>query len=89
MNVFARSPIFENYAKLIAKEGYEPAGFKMALGLKDVRLALAAGEALEVPLPFASVLRDQFLSALAAGKGDLDWSGIALLAAERAGLKPL
>ena len=87
VNVFARSPIFENYAKAIANEAYEPAGFKLGLGLKDMRLALAAGEALEVPLPFASVLRDHFLAALAQGKGELDWSGIAQLAAERAGLK--
>ena len=86
VNVFARSPIFENYAKLIAREGYEPAGFKVGLGLKDMRLALAAGDALEVPMPFASVLRDHFLTALAQGKGELDWSSIAKVAAERAGL---
>ncbi len=87
VNVFARSSIFENYARLIAKERYEPAGFKLGLGLKDVRLALAAGEQLQVPLPLASVLRDHFLTALAQGKGELDWSGIAQLAAERAGLR--
>ena len=86
MDVFARSPIFENYARAIAKERYEPAGFKLALGSKDLRLALAAGEALHVPLPVASVLRDQFLTALANGKGELDWSALAELAAERAGL---
>jgi 3-hydroxyisobutyrate dehydrogenase-like beta-hydroxyacid dehydrogenase len=86
MDVFARSPIFENYAQLIAKGRYEPAGFKLSLGSKDLRLALAAGDALRVPLPFASVLRDQFLAALANGKGELDWSSLAELAAERAGL---
>jgi 3-hydroxyisobutyrate dehydrogenase-like beta-hydroxyacid dehydrogenase len=86
MDVFARSPIFENYAQLIAKGRYEPAGFKLSLGSKDLRLALAAGDALQVPLPFASVLRDQFLAALANGKGELDWSSLAELAAERAGL---
>jgi 3-hydroxyisobutyrate dehydrogenase-like beta-hydroxyacid dehydrogenase len=86
VNVFAHSPIFENYAKLIAKEAYEPAGFKLPLALKDMRLALAAGEALQVPLPLASLIRDQLLSGLAQGKGELDWSALALLAAERAGL---
>ena len=80
------SPIFERYAGLIAGEEYEPAGFKMYLGLKDVRLALAAGEAAEVPMPMASLLRDQMLSAVAQGRGDLDWSALAALAAERAGL---
>lgn len=85
-SVFARSPIFERYAASIAKEAYEPAGFKARLGLKDVSLALAAGEALRVPMPLASLLHDHLLTAVAQGKGDLDWSVIARLASERAGL---
>src|SRR3989449_4911100 len=39
-----RSPIYENYGKLIAEERYEPAGFKLRYGLKDVRLALEAAD---------------------------------------------
>ena len=85
-SVMGQSPMFERYAGLIADEAYENAGFKMYLGLKDVRLALAAGEAAEVPLPMASLLRDQMLSAVAQGMGDLDWSALARLSAERAGL---
>lgn len=86
-NVFGKgSAIFENYAKVIATEAYGKAGMKMPLGLKDVRLALDAGHALGVPLPIAEVLREHFQAAIAEGKGDLDWSAIARLAAERAGL---
>lgn len=85
-NVMTKAPLFERYAGLIADESYEPAGFKMYLGLKDVRLALAAGEAAEVPMPMASLLRDQMLSAVARGMGDLDWAALAKLSAERAGL---
>ena len=85
-SVMARSPMFEGYAGRIADESYEPAGFKMYLGLKDVRLALAAGESAEVPMPMASLLRDQLLSGVAQGMGDLDWSALAKLSAERAGL---
>ena len=80
------SAIFENYAKVIAKEAYTPAGLKVPLGLKDVRLALDAGHTLGVPLPFAEVLREHFQAAIAEGKSDLDWSAIAQLASERAGL---
>jgi 3-hydroxyisobutyrate dehydrogenase-like beta-hydroxyacid dehydrogenase len=80
------SAIFENYAKVIANESYSSAGMKMPYGLKDVRLALDAGHALNVPLPIADVLREHFQAAIAEGKGDLDWSAIARLAAERAGL---
>lgn len=85
-SVFARSPIFERYAVLIANEQYEPAGFKMRLGLKDVRLVLEAAGAAEVPMPLASLLRDHYLGGVAQGRGDLDWSALGALAAERAGL---
>ncbi|MCY1080356.1 NAD(P)-dependent oxidoreductase [Archangium lansingense] len=84
--VFARSPIFERYAVLIANEQYEPAGFKMRLGLKDVRLVLEAAGAAEVPMPLASLLHDHYLGGVAQGRGDLDWSALGALAAERAGL---
>jgi len=80
------SAIFENYAKAIANEAYSPAGFRLPLGLKDVHLTLDAGHALGVPLPVAEVLREHFQAAIAEGKGELDWSAIARLAAERAGL---
>jgi 3-hydroxyisobutyrate dehydrogenase-like beta-hydroxyacid dehydrogenase len=86
-NVFGQgSPILENYAALVAKGNYEHAGFKAKLGLKDLRLALSAADQLEVPLPTASLIRDQLLSAVATGQGELDWSVIARIAAQRAGL---
>ena len=86
-NVFGQgSLILENYASQVARDRYEPAGFKAKLGLKDLRLALSAADQLEVPLPTASLIRDQLLSAVATGQGDLDWSVIAQMAAKRAGL---
>jgi 3-hydroxyisobutyrate dehydrogenase-like beta-hydroxyacid dehydrogenase len=85
-SVFARSPIFERYAELIAREQYEPAGFKLRLGLKDVRLVLEAAGAAEVPMPLASLVRDHFLEGVARGMGDKDWAALGALAAERAGL---
>ncbi|WP_431637548.1 NAD(P)-dependent oxidoreductase [Dyella sp. KULCS107] len=80
------APAYQGYGKLIAEQRYSPAGFAMPLGLKDVGLALSAGEARRVPLPFAGVLRDNFLDALAHGGEELDWSALALVAARRAGL---
>lgn len=86
-NVFGQgSQILENYAALVAKGDYQHAGFKAKLGLKDLRLALSAADQLEVPLPTASLVRDQLLSAVATGKGELDWGVIAELAGKRAGL---
>ncbi len=81
-----RSPVYENYGRIILEEKFEPAGFKLKLGLKDVRLMLAAADKAEAPMPFASVLHDAFLAMTARGDGDIDWSGVSRLAAERAGL---
>ena len=82
-----QSPVYEHYGKLIVEERFEPAGFRMRLGLKDVGLILRAAEAAAVPLPMASLIRDQMLSAIARGQGDLDWASLARVAAENAGLK--
>lgn len=80
------APAYQTYGGLIAREEFEPAGFAARLGLKDIRFVLAAAEELEVPLPIASLLRDRFLTLLAAGGGDLDWSAISTLAQRDAGL---
>jgi 3-hydroxyisobutyrate dehydrogenase-like beta-hydroxyacid dehydrogenase len=79
------APVYKTYGGLIAREEFEPAGFTAELGLKDARLALAAGEALRVPLPIANLVRDRYLALIADGRGHLDWSAISSLAARDAG----
>ena len=79
------APVYKTYGGLVAREEFEPAGFAAALGLKDVRLVLAAGEDLQVALPIASLLRDRFLTLLANGGANLDWSAIGSLPAWEAG----
>ena len=86
-NSLFAAPVYKTYGNLIADEKYQPAGFKMRLGLKDVKLALAAAESLDTPLPFASTIRDHMLTAIGRGMEDMDWSATAKLAAENAGLK--
>lgn len=86
MNALMASPIYANYGRMIAEEQFEPAGFALTLGLKDVRLVLAAADELAAPMPLASLLKDHFLSALAAGQADLDWSSMSRVAARNAGL---
>lgn len=81
------APAYRTYGELIVEQRFEPAGFALPLGQKDVRLALAAGEAGNVALPFASVLRDRFIEALAHGGADKDWSAISDLAFRHAGLR--
>lgn len=80
------APVHKTYGAIIADERYEPAGFKMSLGLKDIRLALAAADAQVVPMPVASLVRDHFLTGVAQGQGDADWSALARLCAREAGL---
>lgn len=80
------APVYNTYGTLIADEKYEPAGFKMALGLKDIRLALAAADAQAVPMPVASLIHDHFLAGVAQGEGDSDCAALARLAARNAGL---
>jgi alkylhydroperoxidase family enzyme len=52
--------------------------------LKDVRLALAAGDAVNTPLPVASLVRDSLLDALAHDEGDKDFAVLGKVAARRA-----
>jgi 3-hydroxyisobutyrate dehydrogenase-like beta-hydroxyacid dehydrogenase len=80
------APVYETYGELILEERYRPPGFTMPLGLKDMRGVLAAAETKSVPMPVASLLRDHFITGIARGKADLDWSALARLAAENAGL---
>jgi 3-hydroxyisobutyrate dehydrogenase-like beta-hydroxyacid dehydrogenase len=82
-SVFA-APIYKTYGKRIVEGQYDPPGFKLALGLKDIRLALEASEAKAVPMPLASLLRDAHLNSMAHGEGDIDWAAVAKVAFRRA-----
>jgi 3-hydroxyisobutyrate dehydrogenase-like beta-hydroxyacid dehydrogenase len=79
------APVYKTYGSLIADKKFQPAGFAAPLALKDVGLALAAGEQLRVPLPLASLIRDRMLTLLARGGESLDWSAISQIAADDAG----
>jgi uracil-DNA glycosylase family 4 len=73
------APVYKTYGGLIADERYQPAGFRAELGYKDIGLALDAAQTLEVPMPLASLIAERFLTLIAAGGRDLDWSALALL----------
>jgi 3-hydroxyisobutyrate dehydrogenase-like beta-hydroxyacid dehydrogenase len=81
------APAYKTYAALIGERRFSPAGFAMPLGLKDVRLALQAGEEKHASLPIGSLLRDRFLEAIAHGDGELDWSALSLVSRRAAGLE--
>ncbi len=85
-NSLFAAPIYQTYGKMIAADEYEPVGFRLPLGLKDNRLLLAAAEEASVPMPLASLVRDRFLSAMAQGMTEADWSAMARISYREAGL---
>lgn len=80
-------PVYQGYSKQIAEQRFEPAGFRLALGLKDINLALETGAASAVPLPLASLLHNRWLTAVAKKRENMDWTAVALGVAEDAGIR--
>ena len=81
------APVYKSYGDAITQERFEPAGFKLSLGLKDINLTLQAAENNNVPMSIASVLRDYHLESLAHQEGHFDWAALYLTNARHAGQK--
>jgi len=79
------APPYKNYGAMMVEGNYRPAGFAAPLGLKDMRLAAQAADALRVPMPLLGVLRDHLLQTIAVEGEDIDWSAIGLTIAKNAG----
>jgi 3-hydroxyisobutyrate dehydrogenase-like beta-hydroxyacid dehydrogenase len=77
MTALFGSPVYANYGRIIADEAFEPAGFALKLGLKDIRLVLETAFECTTPMPVASLVRDRLLDACGHGQGELDWSSLA------------
>jgi 3-hydroxyisobutyrate dehydrogenase-like beta-hydroxyacid dehydrogenase len=83
------SPMHQGYADMIAEGRFQPAGFRLALGLKDINLILQMAAASLTPMPFASLMHDRWLASMAKGRENLDWAAVALDAFEEAGIKTM
>lgn len=79
--------VYHGYGQMIAEKRFEPAGFSVALGLKDCNLVLKEANATTTPMPLASLLHDRFLASVARGREKQDWSALSRIAAEEAGLE--
>jgi 3-hydroxyisobutyrate dehydrogenase-like beta-hydroxyacid dehydrogenase len=84
--VFA-APAYQTYGDAIAKQRYDPPGFRLALTLKDLRLALAAAEEVSAPMPLADVVHESLLEAFARGDGERDLAALARVSMRRAGVE--
>jgi 3-hydroxyisobutyrate dehydrogenase-like beta-hydroxyacid dehydrogenase len=76
------------YVDRITNRRYENPGFTLDAGLKDVRLILEAAGEVQVPLPFASLIRDKCLAAQAHGFGQQDWCVFTEISRLEAGQTP-
>ena len=86
-NTLFASPVYKNYGALIAAQRYEPPGFNLKLGAKDIGLALAAAESAGVTMPFAEVLRDNLVAAMGQGDADKDLAALAEVARRAGGAR--
>ncbi len=80
-------PGLKDYASRIRNREFEPAGFELVAGLKDVNLILQASTETRVALPYAGIVRDKLLEALAHGMAHKDWSAVYEITRLNAGLE--
>ena len=85
-NTLFACPVYQGYGTAIVNAKFEPAGFALRLGMKDVGLSLDAGRDLSVPLPLASLVYNHCIEATVAGFADKDWASLGRLLASKAGL---
>jgi 3-hydroxyisobutyrate dehydrogenase-like beta-hydroxyacid dehydrogenase len=78
------APIFKNYGNLVVHKKFEPAGFALKLGLKDMKLAEDAARELKVKLALSAILQPHLEAAVAAGLGDKDWTAVSQVIAHKA-----
>jgi len=87
VNALFASPMYSTYGRIVADQKFEPAAFRLTLGLKDIHLVLEAARDAAVPMPLAGLLRDHFLNAVAHGREGADWSAVAEVPAWNAGIE--
>ncbi|WP_251554655.1 NAD(P)-dependent oxidoreductase [Neobacillus muris] len=79
--------VYQGYGQLIAKKMFEPAGFQLALGLKDCNLVLTEANAAKNPMPLADLVHSRLLASVAKGRENQDWAALARISMEEAGLE--
>jgi 3-hydroxyisobutyrate dehydrogenase-like beta-hydroxyacid dehydrogenase len=80
------APFYKTYGSLTVEDRYEPAGFRMQLGLKDADLLLEEAVRVGLLMPSASTVRDRLRIAVARGLRDRDVAALVLLRSDRSEL---
>ena len=87
MQTMFNHPGPQEYAARMRERRFDDVGFDLLGGLKDVQLILDASTEARAPLPFASIVRDKALTAVAHGLGAKDVSVAYEITRMNAGLK--
>lgn len=87
LHSFIGSPGIQKYINRMRMRDFDPAGFALSAGLKDVELMLQASTDKQVTWNYATIIKDKFLEAFAYGMQNKDWSAIYEISRKRAGLE--
>jgi 2-hydroxy-3-oxopropionate reductase len=85
---FASSRVLEVHGERILHENYTP-GFRARLYHKDMGIALETARAHDVPMPVSAVVQQLVNRLMAAGQAEADYSALARVVFELAGLERL
>ena len=75
---FAQSRILDQHGQRMLERNFAP-GFRARLHQKDLKNALSAARALDVPLPATAVVQEAFTALAGKGRSDLDHSSLVTL----------
>src|SRR3954466_7861848 len=82
---FAASRVLDVHGERILKENYTP-GFRSQLYAKDYRVASETLGAHQVPAPIAAAVHQLVTALVASGRGEMDYSALATVIFEMAGI---
>jgi len=73
------APVYINYGNILLKKAYQPAGFSLKLGLKDVNLVLAQAAGVDASMPIGKTVHRQLTNSVEKGLAEYDWTAVALV----------
>ncbi|NSL85929.1 NAD(P)-dependent oxidoreductase [Chitinophaga sp. Mgbs1] len=71
------APVYASYSQLILKEAFQPAGFSLKLGLKDMNLVLQQAANVQAVMPVGTQVQQLLQESVAGGLGDHDVTAVA------------
>lgn len=72
------APAYINYSNILLKKVYQPPGFSLRLGLKDINLVLEQASSVDAKMPFGNTIHNQLKDSIENGLAEYDLTAIAL-----------